>query len=232
MLPDDRSIHFSTELMFKPRKFTKQELQKFYFDLTQVSGLNYDNSQFGGQALAQFYTKTPPKTQSMLIVLPDRVALLEEWAAIPLTDFNAKVKSVAEEVLELGVEGFTAQTVTLRSTFSPVHSDNSCQFILERICQQGSLPGQHFARPIGVGGIRFALPETPEHPGSITVSIESFHQDPREILVDLKAAYRNLQIAQDSLDELTTTIIACRSFMQDRIRPYLETFDHAPSGEL
>jgi len=232
MLPDDRSIHFSTELMFKPRKFTKQELQKFYFDLTQLPGLNYDNSEFGGQALARFYIKTPPRSQSMLVVLPDRIALLEEWAAIPLVDFNSKVTTVAGEALSMGVEEFTAQTVTLRSTFSPVHSENSFEFIIERLCQQGTLPGQHFGRPIGVGGIRFALPETPDHPGAITISIESFHQEPREILVELKAVYANLHVTGDSLDELRTAITSCRTFIQERIRPYLDSFDQTPSEEM
>jgi hypothetical protein len=231
MLPDDRSIHFSTELMFKPKKFSKQELQQLYFELTQIPGTNYDNSQFGGQALARFYTKKPPRTQSMLVVLPDRIALIEEWAAIPLSDFNAKVKTVANKVLSMGVEEFVAQTVTLRSTFSPVHSENSCEFILERICQQGTLPGEHFGRPIGVGGIRFALPETPDHPGMITISIESFHQDPREIYVELKGVYGKLHVTEDSLNELTSTITSCRSFIQDRIRPYLDTFDQTPFGE-
>ena len=49
-------------------------------------------------------------------------------------DLKDFIERLAEEALKMGVDQFVAQTVTLRSTFSPIHSENSCQFILERIC--------------------------------------------------------------------------------------------------
>src|SRR5690606_5632343 len=131
-------------------------------EFSQNPILGYDSSDLTQPNQARFYSRRGQKSHSVAIFLPDRVALVEEWADIPLSDFVDKVRVVGEEALKgMGFPPYAAQVVTLRSTMSLTHYDDARTFITEQVCRQRGEIAPHFRRPVGVSGLRFVLPETP-----------------------------------------------------------------------
>ena len=173
-----------------------------------------------------FHSKRGQRSQSVAVFLPDRAALIEEWADVPLSAFVDKVQEVGRRTLEdLGAREFIAQTVTLRSTFGLTNFSDARAFLLDHVCGQEGRLAPHFRRPIGIGGLRFMLPETPEHPGSIQVIIESFQQSVNEIFVEVKGVHAQQHITTDNLFVAIHHIHDARAFITDHIFPYLNQFD-------
>ena len=231
MQAEDRLIHFSTELIHPPRQHEVPVLQKLYFELSQVRGVGYDSTDFTAAAQSKFYSRRGKNTQSLALFLPDRLVLVEEWADIPLSDFLTKVREVGARVFEgLGIKTFVAQTATLRSTFSLTHFDDARVFLIDHVCQQADRVVPHFQRPIAVGGLRFVLPETPDHPGTFHVTIESFRQNPKEVFVEVKGIFGHQRIGRDDLDTAVQNIQAVRRFISDRVFPYVDQYDNPEQG--
>jgi hypothetical protein len=92
---EDRIIHFSVELIHAPVQSKVQDLQKLYFELSQTRLGAYDSTDFTNPLQARFYSRRGKKTQSFALFLPDRIVLVEEWADVPLSDFQERVREVA-----------------------------------------------------------------------------------------------------------------------------------------
>jgi hypothetical protein len=226
MQSEDRPIHFSTELVFPPRQFEKPVLQKFYFELGQTSGLEYDNSQFGGQALAKFFTQRGKKAQSALLIIPDRVAIVEEWVDMPFSEFLAKIGAVSELArTELGVEEIQSQTVMVRTTFGLSHFEDNREFLLDHVCNQEGKIAQFFGRPIATGSLRFVLPATPEHEGTLYITVEPFRGSKRELFVEVRGVFSSQHSTLEEVSDFTSKAIRCRDFISDNLYPYLNQYD-------
>ncbi len=224
MHTEDRSIHFSTELLHAPVQHRVPALQKLYFDLTQTR-TGYDSTDFSTPPQFRFHSKRDANTQSVALFLPDRLVLIEEWAGIPLSGFLDKVREVGPRVLGvIGQACFLAQTVTLRSTFELTHFDDARVFLLDHACRQDGCISPHFQRPIAVGGLRFVLPETPAHRGAFHVIVESFRHNVKEIFVEVKAVYGQ-RLEGDAMEQAVANIEEVRGFITDNMFPYLEQFD-------
>ncbi len=231
MHSEDRVIHFSTELIHLPRQHDQQALRKLYYDLSQTR-FSYDSSDFSTPPQYRFYSRRGSKTQSLAVFLPDRMALVEEWADQSLSDYHERLREVAQRALAgLRLGEFRAQTVTLRSTFTLTHFDDARVFLMDHACGQRDRIGAFFRRPVAVGGLRFVLPATPEDPGELHVLIESFRHDPREVFVEVKGIFGNATIGADTLDAAIDNIRFVRSFIVDRVFPYLDQFD-TPAEDL
>jgi len=227
MHSEDRLIHFSTELIHPPVQHKVPALQKLYYELSQTRAA-YESVDFSTQPL-RFYSRRPANAQSVALFLPDRLVMIEEWADMALSDFLEKVREVSGRVLTgLGMPFFAAQTVTLRSTFSLTHFDDARIFLLDHACGQAGRIGPHFHRPIGVGGLRFMLPETPDHPGTLHVLVESFRHNPRELFAEVKAIHGSLQVRPDSVNSLIQHIQSTRAFIVHNLFPYLNQYDVPP----
>lgn len=226
MHAEDRTIHFSTELLHGPQKHDQQVLKKLYYDLSQTR-FPYDSSEFSAPPQYKFYSRRGSKTQSVAVFLPDRILMLEEWTDLSLADFCEKIREVARLAMPaLGIPQFIAQTATIRSTFALTHFDDARVFLLDHACQQADRIGPHFRRPVAVGGLRFVLPETPENPGNFHVIIESFRHSLREVFVEVKAVFPNQRIDVEGMDAASANIQAIRSFISANIFPYLNQYDH------
>ncbi|MEK7793525.1 MAG: hypothetical protein AAB353_03305, partial [Candidatus Hydrogenedentota bacterium] len=200
-------------------------LQKLYIDLSQTRAA-YDSVDFSNPGQARFYSKRPPRTQSVAIFLPDRVLVAEEWAGIALSDYLEKVREIAGRVLrDLGVAAFGAQTVTLRSTFALTHFQDARQFLLDHACQQANRILPHFNRPILTGGLRFVLPETAEHAGNLNVLIESFRQSHSEVFVEVKGIFNQQNFDRETLAKAEDNIRTCRGFITGSVFPFLNQYD-------
>ncbi len=231
MQTEDRLIHFSTELIHKPVQHDVQGLRKLYFELSQVRGAAYDSSDFSAPPQYRFYSRRSEKTQSIALFLPDRVVLIEEWADIPLSSFVEKVREVGARALaELGIPHFIVQTATLRSTFALTHFDDARVFLLDHACQQADRIGPHFKRPVAVGGLRFMLPETPDHPGNLHVTIESFRHSRNEVFVEVKGIFPNRRIGPTELQETSENIHLVRGFITNHVFPFLNQYDTLEEG--
>jgi len=225
MHSEDRPIHFSTELIHPPRKHQVPVLQKLYYELSQTRHA-YDSTDFTAPAQYRFYSKRPNNSQSLALFLPDRLVLIEEWAEVTASEFCERVREVAVRALnQLGVPFFAAQTATVRSTFSLTHFTDARVFLLDGACNQTDRIGPHFRRPVSVGGLRFVLPETPEHRGALHIVIESFRHNVREVFVEVKGVYGGQKIDAENVEQGLQHIRDVREFITANIFPYLNQFD-------
>jgi hypothetical protein len=231
MQAEDRPIHFSTELMHPPSPPAVPVLQKLYYELSQTRGVGYDSTNFSPPGPPRFYSKRGPKTQSIALFLPDRLVLLEEWVDMPFAQFMTKVEAVAAQAMPaLGIESFNVQTATIRTTFGLTHFDDARVFLLDHICRQDGELGAYFGRPIGVGGLRFVLPETPDVPGTLHVIIESYRHSANEVFVEVKGVFANQHVTREGLETLRNTFLQVRRFISDHIFPYLNQYDEPREG--
>lgn len=229
MHAEDRSIHFSTELFHKPQTHQTQRLQKLYYELSQSGAGSYTNTDFNVPGQPRFYSRRGERSQSILVFLPDRFVLIEEWADMSLHEFLDKVWPVSRQVmLELDISSISMQTATLRSTCVLSHYKHAGAFLIDHACQQAGRIEPYFQRPIAVGGLRFVLPETSEHQGTLHVTIEPFRAAPSELFVEVKGVYRGEPMGVEELDRALDQIQYVRDFVTDSVYPYLEQYDTPP----
>lgn len=228
MQSEDRPIHFSTELVYDKREFSKPELQQLYFDLTQSTHLDYDNSQFAKMPLARFYTKRGEKSQSMVVILPDRVGIMEEWVDIPLSEYINKVTTVSSKFMEqFDIAEYRAQTVLMRTTFGLTHFEDNRQFVFDQVCGQKDNILPYLKRPISSGSLRFVLPATPEHDGTFHISIEPYKESPRELYLEVRSVFAAQHTSLLNESDLENNIRLTREFINENIFPYLNQYDTA-----
>lgn len=227
MHAEDRVIHFSTELLHPPMQHPKARLQQLYYDLAQTRS-GYDNTDLNVPGQPRFYSRRGARTQSVVAFLPDRLAIIEEWADIPLPTFLMKVREIAARFASLfGVSAFPVQVATLRSTFALTHYADARMFLLDHVCGLEGRIGPHMGRPIGIGGLRLVLPHSPEHPGDLHIAIESFRHSLNEVLVDVKGVFNKPPVTPDNLDAACAAVEYVRAFITDSIFPFLDQFDTA-----
>lgn len=225
MQSEDRIIHFSTELIHAPIQYKVPALQKLYYELSQTRAA-YDSSDFSTPPQFKFYSRRAANAQSVLLFLPDRIVLIEEWADMPFSDFVEKVREVGRQVLaNFSIPAFIAHTATIRSTFALTHFSDARVFLLDHACKQANIINPYFARPILTGGLRFVLPEMPDFPGTLHVIIESFRHSVKEVFVEVKGVYTNQRLDAETFDTSVGNIKQVRSFITDNIFPYLNQFD-------
>lgn len=226
MQSEDRIIHFGVELIHTAVRHKKDSLQKLYFDLSQVRNAGYDSTDFTLMAQPRFYSKRGKRSQSICLFLPDRVLILEEWADIAMSEFIERVEAVGSRVLGLeGIEQFMAHTATIRSTFALSSVEDGRVFLLEHVCGQDPSMGRFFQRPIAMAGMRFHFPETDEYPGNLQVAVEPFRQSPNEIYVEAKGIFTREKVRPGEMHIVTDHCHGVRSFISERVYPYLNQFD-------
>jgi len=229
MQAEDRPIHFSTELIHAPKAIQVSALQRLYFELSQTRHGAYMNTEFAPNAPPRFHSKRGPKAQSMLLFLPDRMMAAEEWVDIAFRDFVDKVEAIitqALSTLELGP--ILAHTATIRTTFALTHHQDARAFLLDRVCQQEGKLDPYFQRPVGVGGLRLVFPATPDYPGALHATIESYQRSRNEVYVEVKGIFTNQRIDVESVSTAAENLHTVRDFISDCVYPYLAQYD-APS---
>ena len=228
MHAEDRTIHFSTELIHPPLQRDKAKVQEFYFELSKIPGVGYDNTEFRVPNQPRFYTRRGDKTQSVMVLLPDRMLMIEEWADTTVAGFTDKIgKAIdcARNVMNIGP--ILAQTATIRSVCTVSHYDNAKSFLMDTVCNQQGRVDSFFQRPVAVGGLRFVLPATPEFEGTYHIGIEPFRQGVSEVFVELKGVYKTNGGEGITTESLATHLHEMRAFIADNIYPYLNQYDTA-----
>lgn len=224
MQAEDRVIHFCLELIHQASPLNRAALQKLYFDLSQTRA-GYDSIEVGEAAQARFYSRRD-RAQSVLLFLPDRALIIEEWAGIPLSDFEEKVRVIAPRLPEArGAGVFMVHAATLRSTFALTHFEDSRVFLLDRACGQQGKITPFFQRPIATGGLRFVLPETADHPWTLHLNIESFRHSNNEIFVEAKGIFGKEQVSASDTEKLIANLRLVRQFISDKVYRYLQQYD-------
>ncbi|HOJ33771.1 MAG TPA: hypothetical protein PKY35_10475 [Candidatus Hydrogenedentes bacterium] len=227
MHPEDRPIHFSTELFYPPFQVKIPVLQKLYYELSQTPGASYQSADFAMPGPPRFFSRRSGNTQSIVLFLPDRLVVVEEWVDIPLESFLKKVLEVARRTFDaFELTAFVAQTVTLRTVFSLSDFQDARAFMLEQICGLTEEKLSSFGRPIGVGGMRFVFPPTPEDPEELHLLVESFRHNVHELFVEVQAFLANVEINGKSLERIVDNIRRVRAFIDGRVRSFLEPYDH------
>jgi hypothetical protein len=230
MQAEDRPIHFSAEIIHGPARHEVAALQRLYYDLSQSRAGGYQSSDFTSKP-PKFYSKRGAQSQSTLVFLPDRFLIIEEWVDVPFASFVERVEEVVPRVMDaLSVTELPAHTSTVRTTFGLTHFEDARVFLMDHACQLSGRIGDFFMRPIGVGGLKFVLPETPEHPGNLQVAIESYRQGPQEVFVEVKGIYAGKKLAREQLADISDNIRSIRAFINERIYPFLNQFDSPGAG--
>ncbi|HOZ49509.1 MAG TPA: hypothetical protein PLO37_24480 [Candidatus Hydrogenedentes bacterium] len=231
MQSEDRLIHFSTELIHPPAQHKKADMQRLYFDLSKTKDGAYDNTDFSAPMQPRFHSRRGQKTQSIALFLPDRLVLVEEWVDTPLSSFIRKIHDVAGRAFDvLGLKPIIVQTVTLRSTFALSHFADARMFLIDHMCGQAGRVAPHLQRPIAVGGLKFVLPETPDHPGTLHVGIESFRHSQDEVFVEVKGIFTNQNMGPNELEQSDANVHLVRAFISNHIFPFLNQYD-VPQGQ-
>ncbi len=224
MQSEDRVIHFCVELIHPPAPVKRQALQKLYFDLSQTRAV-YDSIDMADLAQARFHSRRG-KAQSLLVFLPDRVLMVEEWSDIPLSDFEEKVRIAAPIVLEArGVSQVIIHSTTVRSTFALTHYSDARVFLLDNACCLEGRIAPHFDRPIATGGLRLVFPETNEHPGNLHINIETFRHSANEIFVEAKSIFGRQPVTIPDVEPIIGNLRKTREFISERVFPFLQQFD-------
>lgn len=224
MQREDRVVHFSTELFHPPVARPVPQLQELYYALSKTRA-GYQSTEFVPNKPIRFYSVKAGKSRSNLLFLPDRIVVIEEWPDITVSEFCENVETVGRHVLETaGPDRFVAQTVLIRSTFALTAHADSRVFMMERVCKlQEQLP--HLGRPIATGGLRFVLPQTPEHRGTLHVHIDSFAAGGNELLAEIRGVYDRQVLASTELGAVSDNIRAVRTFISDNVYAFLRGFD-------
>ena len=231
MQVEDRPIHFSTELIHAPKPLQVPALQRLYYELSQTRAA-YMNTDFSPHAPPRCHSRRGRQSQSLLVFLPDRLLVAEEWVDISFRDFLERMETVAIRALPLLEVGpIRAQVATVRTTFALTNFPDSRAFLLERVCAQTGRLAPYLSRPVAVGGLRFVLPETPEHPGNLHVTIESYQRSRNEIYVEVKGIYLNQGVTAEKVSKLSENFKCVREFIGQSVQPYLAQFD-LPAGTL
>ncbi len=224
MQAEDRVIHFCVEMIHPPAPLKRQVLQQVYFDLSQTR-VAYDSIDLADMAQARFYSRRG-KAQSLIVFLPDRVLMVEEWSDIPLSEFEEKVRVAAPVVLKArGAQQVIIHSATVRSTFALTHYDDARVFLLDNACSLEGHIAPHFKRPIATGGLRLVFPETNEHPGNLHVNIESFRHSTNEMFVEVKAIFGRQPVVSSDVAPIIKNLRETRAFITKRVFPFLQQFD-------
>ena len=148
MQSEDRVIHFCVELIHAPAPVKRPVLQKLYFDLSQTRAA-YDSIDLADLMQARFHSRRG-KAQSLVLFLPDRVLMLEEWSDIPLSEFEEKVRVATPIIMQArGVKQVIIHSATVRSTFALTHYTDARVFLLDNACCLEGRIRPHFRRQIG-----------------------------------------------------------------------------------
>jgi hypothetical protein len=230
MQAEDRVIHFSAELIHAPAAFNKDAMRKLYMELAGTRAA-YDSSDFGNPAQARLYSQRGPKTQSVALFLPDRVLIIEEWADMSLAEFLERVREVGARALEArGVPHYAAHTGTIRSTFALTHYQDARVFLMDHALGQAGKIAPHFQRPVAIGGMKYVLPESNDHPGMLNVTIESFRHSLAEVFVEVKGIFTRQQVTAAQMEVVLENLRSVRTFISRNIHPYLNQFDVPPQA--
>lgn len=229
MQAEDRIIHFSAELIHRPVPFKKDAFQKLYFDLSQTRA-GYDSSDFSNPAQARMHSTRGKKSQSVAMFLPDRILIIEEWADASLSEFLDRVREIGVRAMEArGIDVYLAHTATIRATFALTHYQDARVFLLDHAMGQQGKIAPHLKRPVAIGGLKFVLPETNEHPGLLNVTIESFRHSLDEIFVEVKGVFTKTPVPPGGIDTVLDNIQSVRQFISKQIYGYLNQYD-LPEG--
>lgn len=226
MQKEDRPIHFSVELIHPPSPINKEAIQKLYAELVGTKA-GYDSVDFSFPMQARFYTNHGNKSQSIVLFLPDRVLITEEWTIITFSDFLEKVEILVPKILNARNQSlFLVHIGTIRSTFGLTQYQDAKTFIVEKLFHQTqeSLI-DYFGRPISTLGIRLVLPESNDTPGLIHIAIESFRHNKKDIFVEIRGIFSKNPITPVAVKPLLDNLIALREFLTTRIQYFLAQFD-------
>lgn len=224
MQAEDRVIHFCVELIHQPVPLKRQNMQKLYYDLSQTRAA-YDNIELNDAVQAKFHSQRG-KAQSLLIFLPDRVLMVEEWADLPLRSFEEKVHIAAPLILAArSIPLIVVHSITIRSTFALTHFDDARVFLLDHACQLNGRINPFFRRPIATGGLRFVFPETNEHAGVMHLHIESFRHSTNEVFVEAKGIFGRQPVPPGTVEPIIENLHGVRRFISERVYPFLQQFD-------
>ncbi len=229
MHPEDRPIHFATELFYPPFQIKIPVLQKLYYDLS-LTPAAYHGADFAPPGPPRFHSRRGLNSQSLALFLPDRLVIVEEWVDIAFEQFLNKVREVARRTFDaFELSAYVAQTVTLRTVFALSNVPDARAFMLENICGLKEDILSVFGRPIGVGGMRFVFPPTPEKPEEVHLLVESFRHNVREVFVEVQTFLANVELSGRSLDTIIENIVKARRFIDERVRCFLEPYDRKPA---
>lgn len=222
---DPRSIAFITELIHPPVQHNDSALNTVYNGVFKEKGMGYQNFNIiqGGAQISS--TPKKGRISSILLFLPDRLRIQEDFPQFALEDFYRKVLKVVEIFLRsVNLPVFALQHVVIRSLITPKKFKDSLAFLSETICGLKKESMTEFRRPHNFFGMRFVFPQTPEKRNTFTVRIEAYPSDSRSILLENTGVFFT-PIPRGSQAVIRDNILETYRYLSEEICSFLEAFE-------
>ena len=224
MHPEPMNILYRSELVHPPQEYTNKSLQKFYYELTQVEGLNFNKFEIVANG-ADISIKEE-RTVFSCMIRNDRIILTEEWAKCTLAEFQNRLNELVQLTLRsLNVKFFIAQTCVVRCLFMLTKLDDSRRFLGDEICQLKDKIFPQFKRPAHLFGLSLWFPRGKEDPLAFNLRIESFNEDTTKIFLENIGTYIGQPIIPDRLNLIVENLQRTNDFLVKNTFQFLEQFE-------
>jgi hypothetical protein len=184
-----RTISLVADLLHPPLPADPSAIQRVHDQLFRGGSPPYTSFLVspGGAVLSN--PSATPGANSFAAFRPDRFQFCEELSSVTYDEFAARVRAVSEKVAaQRALPFFTAQQVTLRTLVNPRAYADSRAYLKHALFGFDDEIDVFGGDP-ALLGIRFVFPATPERPGSHSLRIESWANDPRSLFLEIVSTY-------------------------------------------
>ncbi|MBL8863503.1 MAG: hypothetical protein JNK02_16055 [Planctomycetes bacterium] len=219
-----RTISLVTELLHPALQPDPSAIQRVHDQLFRLGSPPYSSFVVSPSGPALSNPSPVPGSSSFAAFRHDRFHFCEELSSVTYDEFAARVRSVAEKVAaQRGLAFFTAQQVTLRTLVNPRAFKDSRAYLKNAMFGFDDETDVFGVEP-ALLGIRFVFPPTPDRPGSHSLRIESWANDPRSLFLEVVSTYGGVR-ADAALVQVEENIHQSYRFLTEPAMRFVAGFD-------
>lgn len=230
MLYNPRTIALISELFHPPLQPDPAPIQRLHNKMFQGGDPAYSSFSVTPQGAALSNPVHQPGASSFAAFFADRFQFREELSSLTYDGFAKRVREIAEQVCALrNIQVFTAQQITIRTLINPRHFKDSRAYL-----KQGMFgfddEVEAFEREPQLYGIRLVFPPKPNQPGSYSLRIESFNNDPRSLYIENQGSFGPM-LVESGLGSVEQNILDAYSFVVENTVRFVSCFDAPAQAE-
>jgi len=221
-----RDYGYVVQLEYPPASYTSNALRQLVHELTAAfnfTGVQYSNDKQDDVILSapidqshEIYRAGFSRTSIML-----EKGLIQGGSA---EVFSRSVEDVVGKAVKaLHLQGF-AQRVVIRVLVNPKGTNDSREFIGNRICRFERKHLECFNRPIHAVGLRCFFPPGNENEPEYDIKIETLLRDVSTIFIENTASFPKI-IAADDVKSVVANIATTRNFIYNQVFTFLEQYN-------
>ncbi len=222
---DIRTIAFLAEVIHPPIELDVKNIKKLHDEIFEDPQISYRNFAMAPDGIHLSNLVDRPGAVSSVSFLPDRVQFREEFTGNTVDEFGTRVKGI---VLRAGkYSGFNiaiGHQFVVRSLLNPRYYTDTREFLATGTCGMEEHYFEGFKRPLGLFGLKFVFPQTPEDSSLFTLRIESFNQDPRSLFIENIGTFTHCMIPGE-IDKLSGNLEKTYDFLAEKVTGFIAQFD-------